>query len=146
MPLIATLVLMLAGGCGGPSAGPETQVRDWLATAQGAAEEKKRRKLMSMVSEGYRDGRGFGRGDVETLLTAYFLRQNSVKLVTSVDDVRVFGDTAAEVDVTIGLAGSNDGVLGFSASAYNMSLELQQESGDWKLISARWGRIGDKLE
>jgi hypothetical protein len=142
----ATLMFALTGGCGGPSSGPEAQVREWLGVAQGAAEEKQRRKLMRMVSEGYLDGRGYSRDNVETMLIAYFLRQKSVKLVTSIEEVRVFGETAAEVDLTIGLAGSNDGVLGFSASAYNMSLELQQESGDWMLISARWGRVGEALE
>lgn len=142
----AALVLAFTVGCGGSSSGPEAQVREWLSAAQSAAEAKERRKLMGMVSEGYRDGRGYGRGNVETMLTAYFFRQKSVQVVASVEEVRVFGDTAAEVDVTIGLAGSNDGVLGFSASAYNMSLELQQESGDWMLISARWGRVGEKLE
>ena len=142
----AALLLTLVSGCGGASVGPEAQVREWLGSAQEAAEAKQRRKLMSMVSESYRDGRGFDRSDVETMLRAYFLRQKSVNLAASIDEVRVFGDTAAEVDVTIGMAGRNDGVMGFSASAYNMSLELEQQGGDWMLISARWGRVGEKLE
>jgi len=143
---ITALTLAFASGCGGPSAGPEAQIRQWLIAAQDAAEAQQRRKLMGMVSAAYRDARGNSRSEVETKLRAYFFRQESVNLVASIDELRVFGDTAAEVDVTIGLTGKNDGVLGFSASAYNMSLELQQEDGDWMLIAARWGRVGDKLE
>ena len=43
------------------------------------------------------------------------------------------------------MAGSNEGVLGFSADAYDFALELELDGDDWQLISARWGELGREL-
>ena len=75
----------------------------------------------------------------------YFLRQNAIKLLVSIQDIRIFGDTAAEVDLTVALTGTNDRALGFSASAYKFELELVRDDDDWQLIAARWGELGDSL-
>ena len=139
-----TLVLML-GACGGPETSAEEQLRDWVATGQAAAEAKQRSTLMGMISPAYSDNRGLDRDDVENRFRLYFLRQNTIKLLVSIDEIRVFGGTAAEIDLTAGLAGTNDSALGVSASAYRFELELEQIDGDWQLISARWGRLGEEI-
>ena len=79
------------------------------------------------------------------MFRVYFLRQNSIELLISIEDVRVFGDTAAEVVMTVGMAGTNDGVLGFSASAYNFEMELVREDEEGKLLAARWGEVGGEI-
>ena len=53
--------------------------------------------------------------------------------------------TAAELDLTVGMAGTSDGVLGFSADAYNFEMELVREDDEWILISARWGEVGGEI-
>ena len=138
--------LLLIAACGGPASAPEAEVREWLATAQETAEAKERRALVDMISQGYLDSRGYRRDDIETMLRVYFLRQHSVSLVTKIDDIRIFGDSAAEVDMTVGMAGTNDGVLGFSADAYRFELELEKDGDEWQLISARWGELGDETK
>ena len=144
--LVAGLVLMLAiSACGGPDTDAEEALRAWVNAGQAAAEAKERRKLMSMISPAYSDARGNDRDAVENRFRLYFFRQNTVKLLVSIDDIRVFGDTAAEIDLTAGLTGTNDGALGFSASAYRFKLELERIDNDWQLISARWGRLGEEL-
>lgn len=143
----ALLVVALLGisACGGPAAAPEQQVRQWLADAEDAAEAKERRRLISMISPAYADARGNDRDQVEDVLRVYFLRQNNVTLITAIEKLQVFGGTAAQVEMTVGMAGSNDGVLGFSADAYRFRLELEKLDKDWQLISARWGELGDEL-
>tara|TARA_R110000782_G_scaffold20391_1_gene55013 strand:- start:274 stop:759 length:486 start_codon:yes stop_codon:yes gene_type:complete len=138
------LMLMLSA-CGGPATDAEAQLREWVSTAQAAAEAKERRKLMSMISPAYADSRGLDSDDVENRFRLYFIRQNAIKLLVSIEEIRVIGDTAAEIDLTAGLAGTNDGALGFSASAYRFELELEKADGDWQLISARWGRLGEEV-
>jgi len=91
------------------------------------------------------DGRGRDRDDVGNLLRVYFLRQHSIELLTSIDQIRLFGDSAAEIDLTVGMAGTNDGVLGFSADAYNLQLELQRDGDDWLLIASRQSELGEEL-
>lgn len=139
------VVLIYLGACSDSVTAPEQEIRAWLEQGQEAVEAKRRRELAAMVSPAYADGRGKDRDDLETMLRIYFLRQNTISLVTSIEDIRVFGDSAAEVEMTVGMGGTNDGALGFSASAYRFSLELQRDDDDWKLISAMWGRLGDEL-
>ena len=74
----------------------------------------------------------------------YFLRQHSIELLTTIDAIEVFGDTAAQLDLAVGMAATNDGVLGFSANAYNFEMELVRDGDDWLLLSARWGEMGDE--
>lgn len=141
--ILACLVTLSA--CGGPGTGPEEQLREWLSRGEQAAEGKERRELISMISPAYADTQGNERKDIENLLTIYFFRQNSITLLTKVEDIRLIGDSAAEIELTVGMAGQNDGVLGFSADAYRFELELVKESDDWLLISARWAELGEDL-
>ena len=144
----ATLILWVGlamSACGSPPGSPEAEIRAWVAAGQRLAEEKDRNALMDMISPAYRDGRGNERDDVENMFRLYFMRQNNIELLTSIEDIRVFGDTAAELDLTVGMAGTNDGVLGFSANAYNFELELVRDGDDWLLIAGRWGEVGGEI-
>jgi hypothetical protein len=137
--------LTLLIGCGGPEAGPEQQLRQWVGLGQEAAEAKERRELVDLISPAYADARGNERDDIGKMLRVYFFRQNKIKLLTSIEDIRIYGDSAAEIDLTVGMAGTNEGVFGFSADAYQFELELEREGSDWLLISARWGELGEEL-
>jgi len=143
--VIQVFLLGLLGACGGPETEPEEQLRQWVSAGQEAAEAKERRALVGMISPAYADVRGNDRDGIENILRVYFFRQNNIKLLTSIDEIRVFGDTAAEIDLTVGMAGTNDRALGFSADAYRFQLELERDSDDWVLIAARWGELGEEL-
>jgi hypothetical protein len=146
---LRTTLILWAGlalaACSSPPGSPEAEIRAWVAEGQRLAEEKERNALVDMISPAYRDGRGNERDDVENMFRVYFMRQNNIELVTSIEDIRVFGDTAAELDLMVGMAGTNDGVLGFSANAYNFELELVREGGEWLLIAGRWGEVGGEI-
>lgn len=133
--------------CGGPAGetGPEEEIRAWLKQGVAAAENKERRALVAMISPAYADARGNDRDRIDNILRAYFFRMNSVELLPAVEEINIIGDTAAELLVTVGMAGGHDGVFGFSADAYRFSLELEKPGSDWKLISARWGQLGEDL-
>jgi hypothetical protein len=142
------LLALLCGGliaCGGATTPPEEAIRAWVAEGQQRAEEKDRRGMMALISPSYSDARGNKRDDVENMFRAYFLRQNNIKLLTKIDAVRVFGEDAAELDLTVGMAGTNDGVLGFSANAYSFEMELVRDGDDWLLLAARWGEVGGEI-
>lgn len=141
---IAALLFFLSA-CGGPALGTQDQLRQWVETSVAFAEAKERRNLLSMVSPNYGDGREYDRDDIGNKLRVLFLRLQSVKLLTSINDIRVFDDSVAEIDLTVGMAGKNDSVFGFSADAYKFELELERDGDDWLLISARWGEVGDEL-
>lgn len=147
--LANVLITVLAWGwlvaCGDPPTPPEEALRSWVAQGQQAAAEKDRRALVRMISPKYSDRRGNAREDIENLFRLYFLRQQKVALLTRIKDIRVFDGSAAELVLDVGMAGTNEGVLGFSADAYRFEMELEKEGDDWLLISARWGEIGEEL-
>ncbi|MDH3532917.1 MAG: hypothetical protein OEO82_08300 [Gammaproteobacteria bacterium] len=143
--LIALIALGYLGACGGSAAPPEEALRDWVRQGESAAEERNRRVLVSMIAPAYADARGNTREDIENLFRLYFLQQQKVALLTRVDAIRVFDDTAAELVLDVGMAGTSDGMLGFSADAYRFEMELEKEGDDWLLMSARWGEIGEEL-
>lgn len=140
-----TAVLLLLGACGGPGVGPEEQLRQWVSAAEAAVEAKDRRAMLDLISPAYVAGVGWDRDEVGDMLRVYFLRQHSIELLTSIEEIRLYGDSAAEIDMTIGMAGTNDRAFGFSADAYNFQLELQRDGNDWLLIASRWGELGEEL-
>lgn len=138
----AALLLVSLIGCGDEPAGPEAAVRAWVDAMHDAAEDKDRDEIITRISPAYRDARGHDRDDIERLLRLYFLRQNKVAIVPSIDAITVFDDSAAEVSLVVAMAGTNDRALGFSADAYRFELELAADGDDWELISARWAELG----
>ena len=79
------------------------------------------------------------------MLRLLFFRQDDIKLMKRVGAIDIYGDSAAEVHLTTGVAGSNESRLGFSAEALRFELELEHNGDDWQLTAARWGELGDEL-
>jgi predicted small lipoprotein YifL len=143
--LVAVLVVAMLAACGGPVAAPEDSLRQWVRQGQQAADDEDRRAIVAMISPAYLDGRGNSRDDIERILLAYFLRMNDVALITQIERLNIIADTAAELVLTVGMAGTHDGTLGFSADTYRFEMELELDGDDWLLLSARWGELGGKL-
>ncbi len=139
------LLVCVAQGCSEPASAPEEELRAWVDRGIDAAEAKERRKLMGMVAKAYVDARGNERDDIDGLLRVYFLRQNNITLLPKIEEITIYDETAGKIVMTVGMAGTNDGVLGFSADAYRFALELEKDANEWQLISARWGELGDEL-
>ena len=145
--LIFSLCISLVAACGGesPEYNPEDELREWVARGEAAAEEKDRGDLLDMISEDYADGRGNDHEGIGDMLRVYFFRQNSIALLTSIDTITMMGDTAALVDLTVGMAGTNSGAIGLNADAYRFEFELEKLDDEWMLIGARWGELGREL-
>jgi hypothetical protein len=147
-PLRLLLVGLLAGGllaCGDPPTAPEEALRAWVVEGQRLAEAKDRGGLMDMISKDYTDARGNDRDAIEQLFRLYFLRANNIVLLTTIERVRVFDDSAGEIDLKVGMGATHDGVLGFSGDVYNFELELVRDGDDWLLIAGRWGEAGEDI-
>lgn len=140
-----TLALATAtlAACGGPPAAPEEALRAWVASAERAAENRDLDAMLELVSADYADARGNDRDDVARTLRLWFLRQKSIGLIVDIADIELFRDTAANVSLTVGMAGVNDSTFGFSADAYRFELELIRDDA-WQLVAARWGQVGEE--
>jgi len=143
--LLSLMVSFLSACGGGADSDPEAELRDWVARGELAAEEKDRGDLLDMIAESYADSRGNDRESVGNILRVYFFRQESIALLTTIDEITFYDDSAALVNLTVGMAGTNSGALGFRADAYRFELELQKPDDEWQLIGARWGELGGEL-
>jgi hypothetical protein len=143
--LFAVLVYVSLSACGGPAEGPEEAIRSWVRQGHEAAEAKDRRALVDLISPAYTDARGNSRDDIENMFRLYFLRQQKVALISRIEELEVYGDTAAMLVLSVGMAGTNDNVLGFSADAYRFRMEFELQDDEWLLMSARWGQLGGDL-
>jgi hypothetical protein len=144
--LIFSLAFSLLAACGGADPyDPEAELREWVARGETAAEEKDRGGLLDMISADYVDARGNDHESIGDMLRVYFFRQQSIALLTSIDDIALMGDTAALVNVTVGMAGTGSGALGLNADAYRFEFELEKMDDEWMLIGARWAEIGRDL-
>lgn len=139
------LAVVLLSGCGGSVSDPEAEIRAWIDTAEMAAENRNRRALMAGVADHYADARGNGRDDINDIVRIYMLRQQSIAVISKIDEIVLSDDSAAQVALTVGMAGTNDNALGLSADAYRFELELEKDGDDWLLIGARWGEVGGEL-
>jgi len=141
--LIPGVICVFLTACGGGSAtAPEEALRAWVAAAEAAAEDKDRRRLLAMISENYADSRGNDHEQIGNIFRLYFLRQQSIAILTSIDDIEVMGQTAAQIGLTVGIAGTDASALGIRADAYKFELELEHTDDEWQLIGARWGEVG----
>ena len=140
-----TLVCLGLLACGGPAEGPEAALRAWVQQGHELAEAKDRPGLVDMISPAYTDARGNNRDDINDLFRIYFLRTQSVALLTKIEELKVYGDSAGEVVLSVGMAGTHDGTFGFSADAYRFEMEFELDGDEWLLTSARWGELGEEL-
>jgi hypothetical protein len=141
-----SLICALLAGCGGGlDAGPEEALRAWVEAAEAAAEDKDRQGVLELIAENYADSRGNDHQQIGNMLRFYFLRQKSIGFVTNINDISVMGDTAAMVNLTVVMAGTNADALGVRADAYNFELELENTDDEWMLIGARWGEVGREM-
>jgi len=143
--LITGLVCICLSACGDPAEGPEQAIRSWVSQGHEAAEAKDRRALVDMISPTYTDARGNSRDDIENMFRFYFLRQDKVALLTRIEELQIYGDSAAMLVLAVGMAGTSDTVLGFSADAYRFEMEFERGDEEWLLTSARWGELGEDL-
>jgi len=143
--MLSLTILFLAACGGGADNNPEAELRDWVARGEQAAEEKDRGDMLELISASYTDSRGNDRDSIGDILRVYFFRQESIALLTTIDEITFYDDTAALVNLTVGMAGTGGGALGFRADAYRFELEVQKPADEWLLIGARWGELGGDL-
>jgi hypothetical protein len=157
----AALVLLAVAACG--TADPTAAIRDRLAAAEKAAEARDTGFFRDLLAESYRDDRGNDRAASIQLLRGFFLANQKVEIVSRIDEIKLEGDRqgrrdcrasqeqcpadAARAVVHAGLVGQRAGAAalgGLHGDLYRFELELVNESGDWRIIGARWQRaIGE---
>jgi len=103
--------------------------------------------LKQLISEAYSDERGQDRQALVGLLTFYFLRNESIHLLTRVQSIAFPEPARADATVFVAMAGTPiiaaEELARIRADLYRFDFSLSDEGGgdsDWKVSRAAWRR------
>jgi hypothetical protein len=138
----ALLLALLLTACSGPQLTPEERVRDLLARAEQAAEQRSIGFFSDHLAEGFAAENSGGKRETLRLLRGYFLANQSIHLLVKIETVEVDG-SRVHARVYAGMAGSPvqgfEQLLALRAAIYRFDLEFSVGE-EPRLLSARWRR------
>lgn len=137
--LVAVWLAAVVAGCG--VSDPEAELRELVAAAEAAAEERDGAFFRAALAQGFRDARGNDRDAMLNLVRGYLLAHSNIEIITRVEHVHLANEDAANVVVHAAIVGRRAGqslLDGIDGQMYRIDLELVR-AGDWQVIGARYG-------
>lgn len=141
---LAAIVVLVLAACGREPS-PEDRIREVITAAETAAEARDLSDVMELVSDRYADLRGQDKAAIRDVMRGYFLINQSIHLLVTVDDIEFPGNDLASAHVTVGMLGRQDAGAddwGLAADVYEFDVRLLNEDDEWRLVSAEWVRAG----
>jgi len=139
---VLATIAAACGGCG-DDVSPEQQVRDVIGAIEVAAEQRSVSDLMQHVAKNYRDGDGNGHDGAQRYVRGYFVANQSIHLLTRVEEVQFLSSEEARANVLVGMVGREaaaSGAWDLAADLYEFEVALLKEDDEWKVTYARWNR------
>lgn len=138
--LIAVATLVIA--CSSEDS-PEQQVRTAIAEIELAAEARDTGDVIEWLDPAYRDAHGNDVEDVQRVLRGYFLTNQSIHLLTRIQELSFPHPDEARVVLQVAMVGREAD----AADAWNLAgdlhrfeLALISQEGRWRVSWARWRR------
>lgn len=145
--LIAICSFMLLSSCHQET--EQNRVRKVITAIQKAAEEKDIKKIINSLSKTYSDPQGFTYDTIKGFLLGYFFRHPKIHVYITNLDVTADHGTGSAVFQAILSGGSKTGsaadVLPEALGMYAFEVSFKNEESEWKIISARWNRVGENV-
>jgi hypothetical protein len=141
-PILISAALTAGAACSQPDS-PEQQVQTTIEQMELAAEQRNIGDLMEYVSNEYRDADGYGPKEISQYVRGYLVANQSIRLLTRVDEIAFPGDDEARAKVLVGMVGREADAAGawdLAADLYEFDIALIREDGDWKVTYAKWNR------
>jgi hypothetical protein len=142
---LAVFTAILMSGCHADT--EQDKVKKVVHKVQQAAENKDIKQVLSHLSKTYKDPQGNAYNDIKDLLLYYFFRHAKVSIFIADIEVRVDGSDATAIFQTMLSGRNNTGsagdILPEALGAYDFDVTLALESGEWRIVSAKWDRSGE---
>lgn len=123
-------------------AAPDIIAQEFIDRVKTAVDERSIRGISELVSADYRDTHKRDRRDIAGLASAYLIRSKSLHLFTDLVSARPLSDATLQCRILAAFASTpvDDKSLlpDIQADFYWFDIELIEENGDWKLVSAVW--------
>jgi hypothetical protein len=136
--------LSLVVGCRGETETPEARIRAVIDQIASAAEAKDVGGVKDHVADDFEDPHGRDRRELGQLLTFHTMRNQSVHVMTRVQDITIRDDGRASVELVAATAGrpipDSMPVAGLRADVYRIDAEFEERGGEWQLTWAQCTR------
>lgn len=123
---------------------PQAQLRALIERSEAAAEKKESAVLRQFISERYSDSQGQNKKALEALLRYYFLRHESIHLLTRIQQITFPHSDVAQASVMVAMAAQpilDAGELErLRADLHRFELTFLRENDEWKVVRAEWRR------
>ena len=139
-----TVALSLLSGCGDDDS-PEQRVRELIAQVEVAAEARDTSDVTQWLSPAYRDAHGNDIDEVKRLLRGYFIANQSIRLLTRVEELTFPNPGEARANVLVGMVSREADAANaweLAADLNEFEIALAEEDGQWRVTWARWRRSG----
>ncbi|HWK52356.1 MAG TPA: hypothetical protein VNR40_20820, partial [Steroidobacter sp.] len=115
---------------------PEQQVRALIGQLEQAAENRNVGDLKAHLSEEYRDSNGMGAEDTARYVRGYFIANQSIHLLTRIEELTFPTDDEARAQVLVGMLGRGAEATDqwdLAAELHTFKIALRREDGEWKV-------------
>jgi hypothetical protein len=139
---VLLMCVFFISACGTPDS-PETQVRRAIDAMEKAAEARDVGDLMEFVADDFRDQYGQDRDQLRQYLVGYFIANQSIHLLTRIDELELPGPDEALVRMTVGMVGQDADAANawnLAADVQDFEITLRRDDDDWKVLYAKRGR------
>ncbi|NLI30732.1 MAG: hypothetical protein GX423_11750 [Nitrospiraceae bacterium] len=149
--LCSILSLVFASSFGCQKDTEQDRVKNVIIAVQKAAEAKDFKTITGNISTSYSDRQGNNYGAISRLVLAYFYQYPKISVhVANITITVQNGSANARFEAILTGKTSPESpptVLPETLGAYAFDVAFRKESGEWKVLSAQWHRIGepDKL-
>ena len=140
--IIVGLLAAQLSACGDPQS-PEQQVRAVIDQMEMAAESRDVGDVVGLLSPGYRDAFANDREEAGQRVRGYFVLNQSIHLLTRIQDITFPSEDEARASVLVGMVGRDADAANawqLAADLYEFDLALLREDGEWKVSWAEWRR------
>jgi hypothetical protein len=118
-------------------------VRHVIEQVELAAEARDTGELMEHISAEYRDAYGQGRDELSRYVRGYFVANQSIHLLTRVQQLDFTTDDEARAIVQVGMAAREaeaNGDWNLAADVVEFDVVLRRDDDGWKVTRAEWSR------
>ena len=125
----------------------QDKIKKLIMNVQKAAEERDIKEILAGISKTYRDPQGLDYDSIKGMLLGYFFRHQKISVYITNLDVAVTDATAAAKFEALLSGGAKTESLSTlmpdALGLYAFDVSFRKESGDWKVVSAKWDRVGE---
>jgi hypothetical protein len=146
IPGLLSLSILFIWGCSDDPATPEEQLRQTIAEAEAYLQDRNLSASMNYVHPDYQDKRGLDIRQLRAMLAGYFIRHQSIYILTRIEQLDLNKDGEAQVLLFAGLAGSpqdrSPSLSHWRGDLIRLDLKFVLQGGEWLLRQADWRRAG----